>query len=193
MFVSDSKRLAFIHSPKCGGTAIRESLKKDLHDLRRIGPGHSFPADIKGRRRSYYKVVFVRNPWTRLVSLYNYLRAQEHLSDYFRFGEEIRWLGFNAFVRSKELRANFPLQTKWTAGVDEVFNFEHLQSDYNRMRERISLRMTTLHIANSSYTEDYWSPYTRGLVRYVSEWQRADIEAFGYEFGIEKPRGRRYE
>ncbi|MEG3766270.1 sulfotransferase family 2 domain-containing protein [Alteromonas sp. 14N.309.X.WAT.G.H12] len=89
MIVSDEKEFVFIHNPKCGGTTVRDSLKKfDTHahwfwgqtkiNGLTVDKAHMPLSIVKNYFPEVYKVfknyfVFgiVRNPYKRVISSYN--------------------------------------------------------------------------------------------------------------------------
>ena len=100
MFISRKKKLIFIHCPKTAGTSFKKILadnsendaeilmndefrkiqtlqRKHLSSL--IGPhwGIDVLSGFNIELKDYQVVTFVRNPWDRFVSLYNYILANE--------------------------------------------------------------------------------------------------------------------
>jgi hypothetical protein len=89
MIISESKRIIFIHNPKCAGTSVRGSLRQfdtraDYYwlfgelDGKKIDKAH-MPLNILRRfsledfdlLRSYFVFGFVRDPYSRAVSSFN--------------------------------------------------------------------------------------------------------------------------
>jgi len=95
MVINDSRKVIFIHIPKCGGVSVERSIHKALggpdvipyHNLirhphkpeRRSGPLslHSTMKDYKryfgDEIEDFYIFTIIRNPWRRLVSHYEFL------------------------------------------------------------------------------------------------------------------------
>lgn len=183
MFVSDSKKLIFLHNPKCGGTSIREALARDVHDFKAVKSGHSLPSEVDSKRKRYHKIVFVRNTWTRLVSIYEYINRLPKLSYYFRPLGPLRGESFETFLHSEQLKSWYVPQTKYIEGVNDIHRFERIEEEYQLIRSRLWLGSAPLHRANSMSIRDYWAYYNDDMAQYVSEWLKKEIRTLGYRFG----------
>lgn len=76
MLISRSRKFVFIHNQKSGGTTIEIILQGQVPDLASLGSRHSFAVEGIGlidNWDSYFKFIFVRNPWDRLVSWFSML------------------------------------------------------------------------------------------------------------------------
>src|SRR5215471_6690247 len=112
MLMSEQRRFVFIHIPKNAGTAVHAALQSacsdararprripllaDFHDTYTWNEPwhHALASEVKaqlGTRWSrFFTFAFVRNPWARLVSLYNMLlmdKRDRWLKDTRDFGE----------------------------------------------------------------------------------------------------------
>jgi hypothetical protein len=134
---------------------------------------------------AYFKFSFVRNPWSRVISLYRYLNQDPGLS----FKE------FVLTVLKKQLwRKMYPFvgpQSEFVCDrdgrmlVDFVGRFESLQADFNTVCERIKLPAISLpHVnkAKVSAGNEYQDYYDSESKECVAELYRKDIESFGYRF-----------
>lgn len=95
MIISDEKEFIFIHNPKCGGTTVRDSLKKfDTHthwfwgqhkiNDSTIDKAHMSLAIVKmhypqvfSLMSKYFVFGVVRNPYKRAISSYNEVHFRE--------------------------------------------------------------------------------------------------------------------
>jgi hypothetical protein len=116
LFISPEKKILFFHIPKTAGSSIRDALKKSCPDHRRTEVNlihyhtkndpprgmhtrnyHTFHADQPNMKKiidvaglrvdNYFEFVIVRNPYVRLLSIYNYdiARTTRKYSDFDSF------------------------------------------------------------------------------------------------------------
>jgi len=206
--VSHSKRFVFVHIPKSGGTSIVEVLGpfEDRARLKWLWR-RAFPRLLSPRRRSAFRLRFqlahtsavdirrkvedydsllsfgfVRNPWDRHVSMYEYIRQTP--SHAMHADVEVR--SFEGYLRSLAER---PLgrQAAWLSDetgrliVDRVGRFETLAEDFAHICDDLGIAFELPHLNQSRREEyrDYYSVRTRDLVAQID---RRDIELFGYSF-----------
>jgi len=160
-----------------------------------------------------FKFAFVRNPWTRMVSLYHHLNQGQSFREYVlgefreRVWEEMAW-----FVRPQR---DFIYDETGALLVDFVGRFERLQEDFDQVCRRLGKPPTPLPRVNQATDhrklhwsgnprkilrswrkrmikpaprfpryQDYYDPDTRTA---VAELYQMDIELFGYRF--DEPEG----
>jgi hypothetical protein len=198
--ISDKHKFIFIHIPKTGGTSIERAFninartEKDISNS--LGNTYSenkhwktadYETNFPELFDSYFKFMFIRNPWDRLVSRYEWQKfvlPESHANF-----QIIKERTFKEFV---EQRAS-PIFTKWSyvdlmhnkSGkrvVDFVGRFENLQNDFDILCDKIKVQRKELsntnHIKRKHYSE-YYDDKTREIVRLVYS---KDIEYFGYNF-----------
>ena len=228
-------KVIFIHVPKTAGQSVehlfldllgltwktRAPLLLGINKRPEIGPprlAHLKAEDyVRYKYLSqevfdeYFKFSIVRNPWSRMVSLYKYLgfdikqKFKPFLFNIYKkrpILDEKRW-----FVGSQ---ASFICDEKGEIIVDFVGRFENLQQDFNSICRQIGLSPTKLPHVNKSkqgHLEINWKPkvfakhvfykvknkvipeYSRYQDYYdaesrelVAELYYKDIELFNYEF-----------
>ncbi len=212
----------FIHIPKTAGQSIehvfldllgltwetRAPLLLRFNDRKELGPprlAHLKANDYVNFKyiseelfNSYFKFSFVRNPWSRLVSFYNYRK-------YYLF------YNFKYFVM-KHLEKKIWKKKYWFIGpqyeylydhngnilVDFVGKFENLQTDFNHVCNNINIPETKLPHINSSNSnilniflnsvqreksKDHYSDYyDKESKEHVENLYKNDIKYFRYEF-----------
>lgn len=192
----------YIHIPRAAGSSINHSL------FGHCGGGHKTALDYKRIfgpwYRWYYVFTFVRNPFERLVSAYDYLRKGGHPawpSDR-EFGEQVlnAYDGFSDFVLQwlRPDRTDFPkphfypqvhfLKIGDNLAVDFVGAVESIKEDYSTVRERLGID-TSLQKQNESpgKRESLAKFYTKdAVVRRVQRVYRDDFERLGYPSEVDK-------
>jgi chondroitin 4-sulfotransferase 11 len=185
----------FIHVPKAAGTSVSRALYG-------INVGHRPARDyerISSRYfRRYFRFGFVRNPWDRAVSAYEFVRsggtefvkpipdpvyATEAFESFSRF--VLEWLSVIPLGS-----ADVVFRPQWTflcdedgrVLVDHVGRVERLAVDLRPVEDAlgVTIRPERLNRARRpvEYT-DYYTPETRDI---VGDIYQDDIEMFGYEF-----------
>ena len=206
MIVSCTHQFIFVHNPKAGGTSIKRALRTHVSrgELERVPKqvysgvgvaGKHSPIDYLARTiqkdiwNSYFKFAFVRNPWSWLVSVYEYAKiyhkdTKRKVALNSTFEEFVRWLflqspkdylvvgGQLQFVRSK------------TATVDFVGRVEHMQRDFSLICEKIKIPKKVIKKHNNTKHRSYVEYYKNsGIIDLVARHYANDISAFKYKFG----------
>jgi len=209
MLISDSHEFIFVRVRKTASQAMwaalepyvlprpadrwtrflsRSGLKRDYRTYRFrahdeiVTAQKLMPAD---RFERYFKFAFVRNPWRRLVSEYEFILKSPHHGRH----ERVKKLGgFEGFVEMQVARRdayqlNQLCDRDGNLLMDFVGKLENLGRDWRTICERVGVPHQELPFKNVSvkrpYTE-YYSDATRELV--AEHWAR-EIELFGYAFG----------
>ena len=195
--ICHSQEFVFIHIPKTAGHTI---------DMQFVEAGlvdeelwHHRARDIiqmRGRTEwdRYLSFAVVRNPWDRFLSEYIWQGSAFSTQIQTHWGN--KQISFYDFCRSDfawypdiEIanghlsdQLSFLVDQNGELCVDEILRFETLQSDFDRVCDKIGLPKQTLPHRNKTWHKPYWEYYddeTRELVR--RRFQR-DIESFGYVF-----------
>ncbi|MCX4186767.1 sulfotransferase family 2 domain-containing protein [Methylophaga sp. OBS4] len=197
-FVSNEKRLVFIHIPKNAGTSICKHLSMahglDLtgkRDFKHNGVGNNIPPQFRPNGinvhdtleevhakypvcQSYVSFAVVRNPWARLYSFYLHkLRlGDKDLPPHGSFAE--------VFQKSNVLLLQ--PQFYWCRGADRVLRYEHLDDDYQRLSLDFDLKGDLPHLNRSQSDESYRDHYDDYSRKLIGEFYRYEIEQLGYQF-----------
>jgi len=208
MLISDSHQFIFLRMRKVASTSMktillplcvprpngrlahlksRAKLEWDYHsyvfrahdDIR--AAQKRMPAELFDR---YFKFTFVRNPWDRLVSEYEFLlRKTEHGRH-----ERVKKLGgFSDFIRMQIPRRdayqiNMMCDKRGNVLMDFIGKLENLENDWITVCNRIGIPHQELQRKNASersHYQDYYDTENRQLV--ARHWAR-EIELFGYRF-----------
>ena len=183
MFVSHTKKLAFIHVRKTGGHSLRPMLRQ-VTDMRNEGPYHETAPAARRRMGAdwdgYYSFAFVRNPWDRLVSLWAarkkwVLPAPGAFLSFDEFVERKCYTETQASVLCE--RGRFLVEGLYR--MDSCVGFE---MECRRLWKRLGIAEVPVLHKNASRHAPYQTYYTPTTRKLVGEMFAADVELFGYTF-----------
>ena len=192
----DAHHCIFVHIPKCAGVSVCQSL------FGNHGAGHH-PIGVFQQVfeppffDSCFKFTFVRNPWDRLVSAYEFLQgggfndtdrrwARRHLSAYSDFGRFVReWVtpeNVSSWIHFRP-QTDFLLLPDGRTGVDFIGRFESLEADFSQVCTRLGIqgRLGRFNTRRQR-TRDYRAAYDTHTRDIVGEVYARDIAALGYRF-----------
>jgi hypothetical protein len=191
----DKYRCIFIHIPKAAGISIRESLFGNKKWRKHID-AQTFQL-IFGKKNfnRYFKFAFVRNPWARTLSAYNFLKKGGISTPDKTYSEQIisNYPTFEAFVKQWLTKENasswihFIPQYRWIVDkndkiiIDYIGKVETIQEDYEYIRKKIGIGENLKHV-NKGNPKDYRQAYTEEMKHIVEEVYREDIDRFHYSF-----------
>jgi hypothetical protein len=139
------------------------------------------PADTFNR---YFKFAFVRNPWDRLVSEYEFLLREP---THGRHTQVKKLGGFKQFIqmqipRRNAYQINMLCDRQGALLMDFVGKVENLHSDWGTVCERIGIEHQVLphiNVTQHRHFQDYYDDESRKWV--AQHWNR-EIELFDYSF-----------
>lgn len=189
----DRHQCIFVHITKTAGTSIALSLFQEL-------PYHYTAIDYRvffGKRdfNRYFKFAFVRNPWARTLSAYQYLNtggwnendrswAQTHLKRYKTFehfvNERLTAGTLPEHIHFKP-QHEFVTDRRGNLLLDHLGYNETIQLDFQVVADRLGLPATLKH-TNASKSSDYRTEYTPSMHDIVASVYKTDIDLFGYDF-----------
>ena len=231
MIISNSQKYIFVHIPKCAGISITDSLTGSIqwNDIilhggkseygselepyfdRRYGlHGHATASAIRavvGNKiwEEYLSFSFVRNPYARVASLYNWVSKIVNNVEQRHWKEKdwYRWPLFHAFLETENfsgfIRSHFfdkghiaRDQYSWVCddrGENIIVNFigrtESLDSDFASALAAAGLPAIQLDKLNVSTKRDFRDMYTRQEdIDLVYQKYYRDFKEFGYSSDI---------
>lgn len=193
-----NNKFVFVHIPKTAGNSIKSalSLKGDNHRTL------SSIVDEKNINiQEYFTFTFVRNPYSRLVSAYNFIKNGGYNGNN-KWDIEVRDayiknLSFKDFVlencydKKNQIKRNhfigavhFLPQTYF---IDTKINFigkvENLQKDFDIVCDRVGIPHSTLKHKNIGEKANYLDYYNNELIEIVQSLYHNDFQQFNYKFG----------
>jgi len=205
MVLSESKQFLFVHIPKTAGTSIRHVLEPyavtDLlghsrHLEQYIRTHNRFPphltyADAARTVRldlnRLFKFTFVRNPWARYVSMYEFYRqlpthAMHQRCASCSFEEFIDDIagGRASFDTMDQL--NYILPPAGLGPLDYIGRTETIAADFPAICERIGVEPRELPVLNTTEHKDYRAYYNDALRLKVAKLCEPETWVLGYSF-----------
>jgi len=196
----DQNRSIFVHIPKAAGVSICRSLFGNL------AGGHATVSEYqmifsKKEFDRYFKFTFVRNPWDRVFSAYNFLKkgGMNERDRKWAEAELAPYRDFNDFVRkglgkpSVQRWVHFVPQTSFLfvpgsqkLQVDFLGFFENIQEDFQYVANILGMGESAVmkkdNVTSSDRKLGYKDSYTEEARDIVARIYERDIENFGYNF-----------
>ena len=218
--ISHEHKTVFIHVPKVAGQSVELAFLRQLgmtwEERAPLVLRHN-PDPAKGPERlahllareyvalgyidqptfdSYFKFAFVRNPWARLVSEYEYRRRERRPFAEFVAAEFADIDGYSDHSRHIIPQSDYLYDADGQLMVDFVGRFETIARDFRQVSDRLDLGVEELPHKNVSgmsrlqklfrrkpkEKKPYQDYYDAGLRDRVGEFYQQDVERFGYSF-----------
>lgn len=209
MRVSDSRRVLFVHVPKCGGSTIDHIFDTEVPDGRRV-PGRWRHAtygallEAEPALADYWSIGFVRNPWARMVSwwammhrfrtridqgrpgplerLHAHPDIWEPLREYGDTFDRFILEGMDAVPRFRRPQLDY-LRLADGRAVSHIARTEDFAAETDLLRRRLGLDPVERHPRkNKTQHEHYSTFYTDATRAKVTAVYARDIAEFGYAF-----------
>lgn len=225
MIISHRKNFIWIHFPKCAGTSIRELLQTNpifqadilpmWHTTRPINWKEEYPKvdtnlwthssanDIKKyldqrgyRWDDYFKFVFIRNPWERAVSEYEYYRQiMIKNKDKPDFNINLTKMAIHQPPKNFIMRNlnsgwyphNYIFDKDGKLMVDFVGKVENMEQDFEKVVKKIlpNVHITQWrlpHMNTTTKDKSYRDYYDDESIEYIRRRDAKIIELGQYEF-----------
>jgi len=189
--IDNRKKCIFIHVSKTGGTSIEHALnphvpldtssgasqKGNTRFRDKHWSAKQYKFNYPQKYESYFTFAFVRNPWDRFVSNWNWFEYLNMYTDETFESWLTKVVGTEIYSYERMLREH------GETIVDFVGEFENLQSDFNHVCQVLGISPTVLpHKNNLSKRPHYSRYYSKKTKQLVSEHFTWVIKRFGYEF-----------
>ncbi|MCX2780154.1 sulfotransferase family 2 domain-containing protein [Microbulbifer thermotolerans] len=220
--INNTHKFIFIHVPKAAGTSITklfsqyttfkdleigatefgekiQSAYKERFGLSKHSTANRIKDIVGSHWESFFKFSFVRNPYSRAFSIYNFLRQWEGCPDKYKLDIR-RFSSFEEFVTSGYWDRNpgpdyiFMPQAYWLTDqndkdqimVDFVGKVEELDKIVGYIFERISenshVEEVKVPFLNVSKGPPKINTFSSSVIQCINKKYARDFELFGYEF-----------
>lgn len=198
----------FVHIPKCAGTSIEKILDmstlneyfshKRIHSNRMQIPVEKFTEEeytncvnktpqhmtysemckVIDNIDSLFKFSIVRNPYSRLVSQYEY--SKSFIKDADTFANLINCLDYEKTKRIELFDGHLETQTSYLKNFDgKIYRFENIQECMNDLKQYSPVTIIP-HANKREYTKQYMEYYTPELLEKVQKFYIEDFTNFNY-------------
>lgn len=179
----------FVHINKTAGTSIGRAIGLPVKD--HLTAKEIIAKTGKQKWDAAYKFTVVRNPWDKVVSLYEYRRKKNKTQIASQDITFTQWVKlthgqdrnsfYNDNVKSFQPQVEWLKDDEGTIAINFVARFETLHADFDQIRDAIGTGADLPHLNASSRRsyKDYYSDETREI---IARWYREDIEVFAYTF-----------
>lgn len=190
---SHKHKVIFIHIPKTAGTSVLKILMGKK--IRRDHLSYSVYQKAQSKIfNNYFKFCFVRNPYDRLVSAFEYLKngGNQNGDLYFKELIENHYPTFEEFVLGFLNKDNvnsilllrpqylFVCDEKFEIMVDFCGRFENIERDINVVCEKVGIdkKLEKTNASNKKNHQYYY--FNEKVKKKVYEIYSKDFEIFGY-------------
>ncbi|MEM1326638.1 MAG: sulfotransferase family protein [Bacteroidota bacterium] len=203
--LDDTQQLIYIHIPKNAGTSIAEKLGFEQSSHATISQIQAQLSPEQFER--YFKFSFVRNPFDRFLSLYNYARLKESRYHSAINPEKALWgkhLDYDLLehatlnqcahyllegrLRHDEGWNHWLPQVNWLKDgngnipLDFIGRVETIPEDFKQLATQLNIDGELPYLNKSKRIIDYKDCYDKETQKIVSDYYKEDLETFGYQF-----------
>lgn len=203
MRASTTSKFVFIANPKCASTSFRKALdprsnvkttprKKTVETPFHLPmSNHSSAAELKAAFlergwdwQEYFVFTTIRNPWSKVVSLYNYgLKQPKSVWHPIANASSsmLEFVSTKEFAKRARTIDQMTLDGSGASLVDMIIKVEDIGASLPELRKRLGFDIEVGHL-NASTQESYRELFDEETAEKVRQFFKADIEMGGYEF-----------
>jgi len=189
----DKLNCIYVHIPKSAGISINMSLFGNK------GGGHKTASQYRKifgptTFRKYFKFTFVRNPYSRLLSAYLFLKeggmndknrrwAEENLHPFSTFQDFVsKWVTpENIYSYYHFLpQHHFLCDKNMNLLVDFIGRIENIEDDFATICNRLDVKTDLQTLNQKSESRDWKSYYNPSMIEVVHDVYQKDFELLGY-------------
>lgn len=173
--ISHRKKFRFLRTEKTASSSISKAFDRLVDE--KTGRVHDGAYEV-GKLPGYFTFAFVRNPWERLVSWYDYMKDQEETKHVINmtFPEFLHW-----HLPGRRSQWKF-VHYEDGSPVDFIGRYEFLRRDFLHICKKLKV-MVPLPYKNYARRKVSWKTYyDKDSVEYVREMCSEDVKGFGYKY-----------
>lgn len=212
--ISHRYKCIFVEVPKTGSSSIRAILGRPpkphlaLSEIKKLMETGWTPYDgakrraveciylLRSKKRrieigrrefdTYFKFGFVRNPWDRVVSLYERTEPLQ-MKDRMTFDQFVDWIQYSSStcIHSSPHRYQLDWFVDGSGNMlaDFIGRFEQLEIDWASVAKKIGVTSSLPHKRENPRLRHYTEYYTPRTKEIIANKFKVDIDRFEYEFG----------
>lgn len=188
--VNPSKKLIFYKPGKCAGTSIFRRTLQPMGGwiIQKDNPQEfsSWMDNITDKELdTYFSFIFVRNPYSRLVSFWNDTFKSKHPN----FSEFVK-IKDNIFIDNVPTLLHYQTQSSLietpdgeTSNINFIGKVENINEDWFKLCNLINIPYTPIvHSKKSPKYDHYTSFYDDESIKIVTQMYQRDLQVFDYNF-----------
>jgi hypothetical protein len=212
--ISHRYKCIFVEVPKTGSSSVRALVGKspkphlDLTEIKKMMETGWTPYDgakrrtveclrlLRSRKRrieigrrefsSFFKFGFVRNPWDRVVSLYERTEPLQ-VKDKMTFEQFVDWIEYSSAtcIHSSPHRYQLDWFVDGSGNIlaDFIGRFERFENDWAVIAQKLGITKSLPHVRANPRPRPYTDYYTDRTRDVIGKKFEVDIAYFGYKFG----------
>jgi chondroitin 4-sulfotransferase 11 len=197
--ISHKHKFAFAHIPKCGGVSIHNSFLEMGIEFNETGHKNFRAISQFNNIEDYFKFTFVRNPWSRVVSLYSFWKGQDKNHQFYHFDHKqvdyikdnkLSFIDFvhlmaethNVFHEKPHLYPYFYHYFSDDQNYDFVGKIETFQDSFEQVCKKLGYEAPKVKHSNKSKHKHYTEYYNYDTRKIVEKSYKEDINYFNYSF-----------
>jgi len=190
MIIHNKKEFVYLNIPKTGTQSLDQiftGIGGKWVRVQNISPGaQSHYRHIPQHAKEYKKIISVRNPYTRMLSMYNFELGRDSVNALGKtFKEYCEWaldLTYNADIHTEDdnIYRYFPCwKYAEPNGWDYVIKTESISNDINNI-PFLTDSVKNIPHNNKSQGLTWEQAKTTEIIHIINKWAGKDFELFGY-------------
>lgn len=175
--------MIYVHIPKTGGSTIETIFFNDIINRKKKICSEHFPIQKYNKFNNFFSFTIVRNPYTRILSIYNYYMkgGNQSILDKNILDKTTTLDNFLVKYNNENL-PHLNTQAYYinnnVDNIDYIGRFENFENEVFKIAERIKLLITTVENVRKTDYETYI--ITPKFINNINQLYNIDFELFNY-------------